>query len=154
MKIVDADTADCAEILDLQKAAYLQEAEIYGDYSIPPLTQTVEELRADFDSCVVLKAVDDGAIVGSVRAQAKDGTCRIGRLIVRPDRQDRGVGKKLLAEIEDRFARQGIRDFELFTGEKSVKNLRLYRHAGYAERKRDRMSDRVEIVFLGKRIEP
>jgi hypothetical protein len=33
--------------LALQKLAYRSEAEIYDDYTIPPLTQTLGEMRAD-----------------------------------------------------------------------------------------------------------
>ena len=37
---------DIDEILDLQKLAYKSEAEIYNDFTILPLTQTLEDLKA------------------------------------------------------------------------------------------------------------
>ena len=40
MIVKRASFEDAKEILDLQKLAYVSEAEIYNDYSIPPLTQT------------------------------------------------------------------------------------------------------------------
>ena len=90
MIIERAHIEDAKEILDLQKLAYQSEAEIYNDYTIPPLTQTLEEMRNDFEKQVFLKASMDGRIIGSVRALLKEGTCFIGRLIVHPDFQKRG----------------------------------------------------------------
>ena len=76
--------ADAAEILVLQRLAYQSEAALYHDISIPPLTQTLEEMRAEFGHSTFLKAVVDGQIVGSVRARQNGDTSYIGRLIVRP----------------------------------------------------------------------
>ncbi len=56
MIIKRASADDLKEILDLQKLAYVSEAEIYKDYSIPPLTQTLEQIQADFDKQLFLKA--------------------------------------------------------------------------------------------------
>jgi len=42
MKIGDATVADAEHILELQKLAYISEAEIYNDYNIPPLIQTLQ----------------------------------------------------------------------------------------------------------------
>ena len=50
MIIGQASVKDAAEILALQKLAYRSEAEIYDDYTIPPLTQTLEEMRTDIET--------------------------------------------------------------------------------------------------------
>jgi hypothetical protein len=80
-----ADITDAPEILDLQKLAYQSEAAIYGDWSIPPLTQTLEELETEFEHMTFLKECDSGRLIGSVRASIHNETCIIGRLIVHPD---------------------------------------------------------------------
>ncbi|HEX2068086.1 MAG TPA: hypothetical protein VHF08_05255 [Nitrososphaeraceae archaeon] len=85
MKISRAVLEDAKTILQLQKRAYLSEAKIYNDYGIPPLTQTLEEINQDFLQQVFLKAVEDGDIIGSVRAYLDKGTVFIGRLIVEPE---------------------------------------------------------------------
>lgn len=148
LRIRQAERKDLPVIMALQKLAYRQEAEIYGDYSIPPLTQTFDELEEEFKNKVILAAEISGVIIGSVRAEVKGGTCYAARLIVSPDYQNRGIGSLLLAEIEKKF--KDASRYELFTGEKSKKNLYLYLKSGYKIFKREKQSDKVNIVYLEK----
>lgn len=151
MMITSATLEDAQAILELQWLAYRSEAELYGDDKLPPLTETVDQLRAEFGHRLILKAVDDGLIVGSVRVHQAGDTCHIGRLIVHPDRQGRGLGTALLNEVERRFPE--ARRFELFTGKLSVRNIRLYERLGYVAFKEQVVSPKVTLVYLAKRVE-
>jgi GNAT superfamily N-acetyltransferase len=148
MHIEPAGVHDAKEILDLQKLAYQSEAEIYDDYTIPPLTQTLEEMEADFDGQLFLKATIQDKTIGSVRGHMRQGTCFIGRLIVHPAHQGRGIGTALMKEIEKHFPQAGR--FEIFTGHRSERNLRLYAKLGYHPFKREKISERLELVYLEK----
>jgi ribosomal protein S18 acetylase RimI-like enzyme len=143
-----ANLADAEEILALQKLAYQSEAAIHNEYNIPPLTQTLAEMRADFEKQVVLKATSGERIVGSVRGHVGEGTCFVGRLIVHPAFQNQGLGTRLMSEIESVFAE--ARRFELFTGHKSERNLYLYRKLGYRPFKEQKVSGALTLVFLEK----
>lgn len=48
MDIVLATIENAKDILDLKKLAYQSEAEIYKDWNIQPLTQTVKEINSEF----------------------------------------------------------------------------------------------------------
>ena len=146
--IEHAQVEDAEVILDLQKRAYLSEAEIYNNASIPPLTQTLDEIRTEFDKQIFLKALIDERIIGSVRAYQTEGTCHIGRLIVHPDFQNRGIGSRLMNKIEGIF--EQARRFELFTGDNSERNLYLYQKLGYREYRRQKFQEDLVLVFLGK----
>lgn len=123
---------DAEEILALQKLAYLSEAKIYNNYSLPPLTQTLTEILDDFKNYTVLKAVSGGIIIGSVRGQLnKDGSVYIGRLMVHPDFQNKGVGTRLMHAIETAFPQ--AKKFVLGTGHLSKRNLHLYHKLGYVD---------------------
>jgi hypothetical protein len=77
MLIERATISDAEETLALQKLAYRSEAEIYNDFKIPPIVQTLESIEKDFESQLFLKALLDGRIIGSVKAYSKEGTCYI-----------------------------------------------------------------------------
>ena len=148
VEILDAEIEDLEEILSLQKTAYRSEAELYNDFTIPPLHQSLDAIREEFKNHVFLKVSEKDKIVGSVRGNEKDGTCFVGKLIVDPDCQDRGIGTQLMKEIETRFC--NAERFELFTGNRSEKNLHLYEKLGYRPFKERRITDKVTLVFLEK----
>jgi len=148
IKILKSEEADAAEVLRLQYAAYQSEAELYADFTIPPLLQTLDELLTEYRKGVVLKAVCGDEIVGSVRAYADGDTVYIGKLIVRPDHQGKGLGKRLLSAIENKLSKKR---FELFTGDKSERNLRLYEKAGYKRFKEETDESGITFVYLEKK---
>jgi len=77
------------------------------------------------------------------------GTCHVGRLAVAPDLQGRGIGSRLVAALEDRYADEVVR-FELFTGPRSEPNARLYRRLGYVDMPTP--EGRHPLVYLEKRV--
>jgi ribosomal protein S18 acetylase RimI-like enzyme len=148
MLITLASVDDSAEILDLQKLAYQSEAAIYNDFGLPPLTETLDDFRSRFNNRVVLKAIDQGRIIGSVRAYQDGKTCHIGRLVVHPDRQRQGIGTQLMNRIEAAFG--AVERFELFTGHKSENAIRLYERLGYRIFKQEPVHERLTLIFLAK----
>jgi GNAT superfamily N-acetyltransferase len=149
ISIIKASPEDAAEILALQKVAYQSEARLNDDWTIPPLTQTLSEIEAEFETKVFLKAMFVDRIIGSVRASLHSGTCLVGRLIVHPDYQGRGIGTLLMGRIETAFAH--AERFELFTGTKSIHNIRLYQKLGYRECREEDLIPKVRLLFMEKR---
>ncbi|WP_327591139.1 GNAT family N-acetyltransferase [Nonomuraea sp. NBC_00507] len=141
-----AVAADAGEILTVQRAAYVSEAQLYGDPYILPLVESLEQLRKVIETAVVLKALDAGRIVGAVRGQLSGTTCVVGRLVVAPDRQGQGLGTALLSALHEELPEATA--FDLFTGHLSEANLRLYRRLGYRETHRERMDDHLTMVHL------
>jgi ribosomal protein S18 acetylase RimI-like enzyme len=145
---VIASIEDAASILELQNQAYNSEAEIYDDFAIPPLLQTLDDLKREFTTKTVSKAVLNGQLVGSVRAWEQGGTCYIERLIVHPEFQDHGIGTKLMHDIENCFPE--TKRFELFTGHKSERNINLYRKLGYQVFAHQRINDNLSFIYMEK----
>lgn len=147
--IEPATVPDCGELLTLQRAAYVTEAQLYGDVRLPALTQTLDELRTELQQGLAYKATDRGRIVGAVRASVQEATLHIGRLTVAPDQQGRGIGSALLVHAEAR-APADVVAFALFTGHRSVANLRLYERHGYEPVRREALHEGVTLVHLQK----
>ncbi len=146
--ITKAQKEDLENILKLQYLAYQSEAKLFGNTDIPPLKQTIEEVYEELRKGTILKAVDDaGEIIGSVRAHQEDGTIYIGKLMVHPDMQKRGIGTSLLEKIEKEYPG---RRYELFTSTKSVSNIRLYERQGYKIFKQEAVSEELQFVYLEK----
>lgn len=150
-RIERASVTDAEEILSLQKLAYRSEAEIYNDFSIEPLVQTLEQLQQQFEIHIILKAVVNGAIIGSVRANERDGICYIGKLVVNPNNQNKGIGRILIEAIEDHFPQSR---YELFTGSKSEKNIALYEKLGYSVISECSLTLDFSLVYLEKQRTP
>lgn len=142
-----AQANDLAEILALQKAAYRSEAELLNDFTIAPLRQTLADLENNFNKGIILKAVRNGRIIGSVRAYVDGNTLHIGKLIVDPGWQNQGVGTQLLSAMEKHFPAMR---YELFTSTQSIRNLSLYSKNGYREFRRETVSEKLTLIFLEK----
>lgn len=149
ISINEADIGEAADLLGVQKRAFLLEAERYNAYSIPPLTETVDEVREAFGTSTFLKAELDGRIVGVVRATRQDGSCLIGRLAVEPDLHDKGIGTALLKEAESRCG--DAPRVELFVGSKSYKNIHIYEKMGYRTYRSEDIRDDVKLLYMEKR---
>jgi ribosomal protein S18 acetylase RimI-like enzyme len=156
LEIRPARPADAPQILDLQRSAYRIEAERYGDFTLPPLTETLDDLAVLFATHTILvarhtaavAAVPSDPVVGSVRARVVGDTAHVARLAVRPALHGRGIGRRLLLAIERAVA--PVERYELFTGHRSDRNLRMYERAGYRRLQTVRESDRVSLTYFEK----
>ena len=125
---------DAGELLTVQRAAYVAEAQLNGVLDLPPLRETAEEIAADLASSTVLSfgAWLGTRLIGSVRGRPDGDRMEISRLSVAPDQQGRGVGRALLAQVTAATP-PTVRTLWLVTGTKSAANVRMYTRAGFAQ---------------------
>ena len=141
--------ADAGELLTLQRAAFITEAQVYGDPHLPALVQTLADLERELATSTGLKAVWNHRMVGAIRGRIEPPTCYVGRLVVAPDLHGRGIGTRLMTAFEQQVAPE-VERFELYIGSLSMANLRLYERLGYREFRRERTRPSVEFVFMEK----
>ena len=146
--ISQATYDDLPEILALQYLAYQSEAALLQNFSIPPLTQSLESVQEEFSRGTILKATEGETILGSVRAYEQDGTVFIGKLIVHPSQQGKGIGSSLLLAVEEVCP---CARYELFTSSKSERNLRLYERLGYHRFAERQAAPGLTFVYLEKK---
>ena len=128
-----AQPSDAGELLTLQKACWVQEQEANPGVEIPPLHETLDDVLAWMQEWTVLVLRRGGRLIGAARGRAHGELWDVGRLMVAPDLQGQGIGRRLLTAIEA-AAPPDVTSYELFTGASSTRNQRLYRRAGYSLR--------------------
>ncbi len=122
--------ADAGEILTLSRACWLQEGREHDSFAIPALSEDLDDVREGLSHWRTWVVRAEGRLVGSVRARREGAHWDIGRLMVAPDLQGRGLGRALL-EFAEAAAPDDVTGYVLMTGARSRDNLRMYRRAGY-----------------------
>lgn len=143
-----ASFEDLGEILEIQKAAYLSEAELYHEIVIPPMTQTLKEVQEEYTNSTFYKLVDKSNVIGSVRVHQSKDTCYINKLCVLPNVQGQGYGGLIMNEVEKNATT--CTRFELFTGHRSMKNLNFYIRLGYRAFKQEIINDSLTLIYMEK----
>jgi tRNA (guanine37-N1)-methyltransferase len=133
-EIVPGTLADAGELLTLQRACWVQEALANESLDIPALHESLAEVRDSFRTWDYYVVRAGGRLVGAVRGRLEGDAWDIGRLMVAPDLQGRGLGRVLLEHIQ-RVAPPAASSYVLFTGAASAENQRMYRKAGFRLRR-------------------
>ena len=129
-----ATAADAPELMVLTRACWVGEIARYGMFGAGE--ESVEQVADDLTRWQTWVFRSGGRLAASVRGRLDPqdpATWQIGRLMVAPDLQHRGIGRELLAFAEAQ-APAGATAYWLNTGAGSDRNLRIYRKAGYRVR--------------------
>jgi ribosomal protein S18 acetylase RimI-like enzyme len=144
--VLHYDEPVARRVLEIQRAAYRVEADLVGYDTIPPLHETLSELRAR--PLIFLGAGCDGTLAGVLGYTRLGSVVDIDRLAVDPAFFRRGLARKLLTEL---FVRE--RDATRFTVSTGCGNgpaIRLYERAGFAVVGEDEPVPGARIVRLEK----
>lgn len=95
--------------------------------------ETLQELSKQLarDRDLVLVAEEDGRIVGAIVGTMDRSTGFFYCLAVHPDYQGRGIGRRLVASLEERFRQKGVKRIWITIDEGTRKLLPFYLHLGY-----------------------
>lgn len=97
-------------------------------------------MLADYRELIALGrvwiATEGNAVQGILVLLPEPDHLLVWNVAVWPDRQGRGIGRRLLAFAEERAAALGLREVRLFTNELMAENIAFYRGLGYEETER------------------
>jgi GNAT superfamily N-acetyltransferase len=132
------------------------DAELTERYPNPAdnhLTLAVEEVSEDRGVFLVARA--DGRPVGCGAVRRIDpATGEIKRMYVSPAERGRGLGGRLLAELERHARALGLRRLVLETGERQPESIRVYERAGFVRIARfGEYVDSPASVCMGKELD-
>ena len=116
-------------------SALIEALDAYAMALYPPESNHLLDIAALCDPAVTFLVARDGAQAVGCGALLRDprGWGEIKRMYVRPDRRGRGIGRRVLTEIEGVACAAGAYLLRLETGIHNAEALALYRGAGFVE---------------------
>ena len=127
---VRPEPPDQPDVVALIEALDAQMTALY-----PPESNHLLDIAALSDPAVTFLVVRDGEEVVGCGALLRDarGWGEVKRMVVRPDRRGRGIGRRVLAELETIARDAWLPLLRLETGIHNTDALALYRGAGFVE---------------------
>ncbi|MFF4018061.1 GNAT family N-acetyltransferase [Streptomyces sp. NPDC001843] len=145
LDLSDPDTL--RHLRDLQRASYEVEARLIGFDGIPPLHESLEQLRACDESFLGVR--DELRLVGAVAwTRLPNGALDICRLVVHPVAHRRGVATALLDALDS------IEPAELTvvsTGTANLPAVALYRRRGFIPVGERQIAPGVTVTLLERK---
>lgn len=121
-----AESADRADVEAIVQAAY--------EPWIPVIGMEPRPLAADYGALISGERVyvlENGEVDALIVFESDDDVLFIENVAVRPDRQGRGLGRRLMAFAEFRARSLDLPAVRLYTNEKMISNIALYESLGY-----------------------
>lgn len=128
-------------LLAVQRTGYAVEAELLGVESLPPQHHTIDDLRGEG----IWVAEDDHGAITGILGLEHGRELRISRLVVRPDRMRRGIGRAL---AEHALVLGDGSPVRVGTAAANIPALRLYRALGFAPVVRKMLDDSLPYIEL------
>ncbi|MCM8710282.1 GNAT family N-acetyltransferase [Clostridium sp. SYSU_GA19001] len=124
---------DIPQIKEVAKEAFSLYAENAGIASIVgTLEETYEGLKTEIETKLVLVAVLDDTVVGSVRVEIKpDKTAYLSRFGVKKDYQNNGIGKILMNAVDNAMEELGVTNLYLHTASRMLSLVKFYYGRGF-----------------------
>jgi GNAT superfamily N-acetyltransferase len=144
-----ATGADVAIVRALVRSAYAKWVPLIGREPLP--------MTADYDCAVADHIIDlweeGGQLLALIEVIPASDHLLIENIAVRPDRQGKGLGEKLLHHAEGLALSLGFDEIQLYTNAAFASNLSFYSRRGYREYRRRTVAPGSVTVFMRKRIE-
>ena len=124
---------DIPQIIEVAKEAFAAYRENAGIIDlVGPLQESYEDLKQELETKLVLVAILNGQLVGSVRVQINpDNTAYLSRFGVAVANQNNGVGKVLMNAVDNAMAQLGVKSLYLHTASRLFSLVRFYYGRGF-----------------------
>jgi ribosomal protein S18 acetylase RimI-like enzyme len=142
------DIETVKEILELQRASYIIEAELMDFYEIPPLRDTEDSLKTCGENFYGYYSND--VLAGIISYKVIDHLLDIHRVAIHPNFFRMGIAGKLINLMET--LEQDIDEVEVCTGKKNIPAINLYIKNGYKRIKDIEIKDGVFLTMFHKEL--
>jgi ribosomal protein S18 acetylase RimI-like enzyme len=142
-----ARVGEAGAVTELVREAYAKYVERIGKEPAPMLVDYEAAILAGEAWVLVEGEETSGVLV----MRPENGYLFVETVAVRPDRQGSGLGRRLMAFVEEAASGRGLREIRLYTNEKMEENLPFYRSLGFEETGRQ-LDEGYRRVFMKKRL--
>jgi ribosomal protein S18 acetylase RimI-like enzyme len=142
-----AKPGDAAAVGELVRASYSKYVGRIGKEPAPMLEDYAALIRAG----EVWVLVEGGEVLGVLVMRPAEDHLFVDNVAVAPGHQGRGLGRELMAFVEERAKRDGLPEVRLYTNEKMHENLAVYGKLGFGETER-KLDGGYRRVFMRKRL--
>ncbi|MEM1046650.1 MAG: GNAT family N-acetyltransferase [Pseudomonadota bacterium] len=146
MDIRPARPADVAALKACAESAYSMYVERIGRKPAPMVADFAAQIM---DGLVHVAADADDRVAGFVVFYPRDNSMHLENIAIDPAHQGTGLGRALVAFVEDRARAAGLSSVDLYTNVKMIENQKLYPRLGYQEVDR-RTEDGFERIYYRK----
>lgn len=136
------------EILALQQAAYPYEAKLLGQETLPPMTETEEELAGCGET--IMGLYHRGRLAALAGWTLEGRVLELCRMAVHPDFFRRGYASRLLGLAETAARAGGAVGMTVSTGRDNLAGVALYRRWGFVLKDSFLVPEGLEMVRLYK----
>lgn len=130
--------------LKIQRAAYEVEARLIGSRNIPPLHETIDQLKNVTE--FFWGYFENLELVGLISVEDEEQNLRISRLVVDPKFFSKGIGTKLVQYVLENL--KNNREVIVSTGDRNLPAKKLYKKIGFIQ-KRVFVIDEISIAEFG-----
>ncbi|MGG1674416.1 GNAT family N-acetyltransferase [Neobacillus sp. NRS-1170] len=115
------------ELFDLQRASYLVEAELINFFEIPPLKESLQDLKESGETFIGY--FENSELTGAISYTIQEQVVTICRMVVHPNHFRKGIAQKLLTYVEKNHSDLPI--FNVSTGKENTPAKNLYLKNGF-----------------------
>jgi GNAT superfamily N-acetyltransferase len=147
IELRQAVAADAPAIRELTRSAYAK--------WVPLIGREPKPMTADYDDAVGKHRFDllyvEGTLAALIETIREADHLLVENVAVSPSFQGRGLGRRLMAHAETLAATSGYGEIRLYTNERFVENIELYRRLGYRVDREDVLPVGT-VVHMSKRL--
>ncbi|QDS34829.1 GNAT family N-acetyltransferase [Brevibacillus brevis] len=142
------DEQTVQKLWNMQQRAYRVEAELIGTEDIPPLRESVEQLRTCGET--FYGYIEEGELAGAVSFLIEGETLDIHRMIVDPVHFRKGIASQLLASVHEHSCSKIV----VATGSLNEPAVRLYERHGFTLTDQKEVMPGLRLSFFEKTLRP
>lgn len=132
LEIRFATSEDAEDIVNITREAFALYKERAGATSVDALKETRDDVINDIKNKFVFVALENNKAVGCVRVEIKDDkTAWLTRFAVKINSHNGGIGKKLLARIDEVMEEKGVKSISLYTASEVESLMGFYNSCGF-----------------------